>query len=292
MDVINQTDYVEAIDGDQKLGQPMIQGIWLSDMGTWEAFVLPGFRERTFPGEAGRYRTELLVSDDAEYQADEEQQHVDLAARWSYVSELNGYPLDLTASVFRGTSRDPLLVPQVEVVNSVPTLTELVPYYAMQNQVGSTIQFAPEGWLLKAELLYRDYQIDALPGGIDVKDQTAAVGGFEYTLVGPFGDAADLGLLAEYQYDSRGADYSDAQNDLFLGTRYVFNDMASSEILAGITQDLDYMGTRLFLLEANTRLNPSMTIDATITLVTAEEESLASIFRRDDTFEVALNFFF
>ena len=103
---------------------------------------------------------------------------------------------------------------------------------------------------------------------------------------------ADLGLLAEYQYDSRGADYSDAQNDLFLGTRYVFNDMASSEILAGITQDLDYMGTRLFLLEANTRLNPSMTIDATITLVTAEEESLASIFRRDDTFEVALNFFF
>ena len=292
VDVINQTDYVEAIDGDQKLGQPMIQGIWLSDMGTWEAFVLPGFRERTFPGEAGRYRTELLVSDDAEYQADEEQQHVDLAARWSYVSELNGYPLDLTASVFRGTSRDPLLAPQVEVVNSVLTLTELVPYYAMQNQIGSTIQFAPEGWLLKAELLYRDYQLDALPGGIEVKGQTAAVGGFEYTLVGPFGDAADLGLLAEYQYDSRGADYSDAQNDLFLGTRYVFNDMASSEILAGITQDLDYMGTRLFLLEANTRLNPSMTIDATITLVTAEEESLASIFRRDDTFEVALNFFF
>lgn len=292
VDVINQTDFVEAIDGDQKLGQPMIQGIWLSDMGTWEAFVLPGFRERTFPGEAGRYRTELLVSDDAEYQADEEQQHVDLAGRWSLVSELNGYPLDLTASVFRGTSRDPVLVPQVEVVNSVPTLTELLPYYAMQNQIGSTIQFAPEGWLLKAELLYRDYQIDTLPGGIDVKDQTAAVGGFEYTLVGPFGDAADLGLLAEYQYDSRGADYSDAQNDLFLGMRYVFNDMASSEILAGVTQDLDYMGTRLFLLEANTRLNPSMTIDATITLVTAEEESLASIFRCDDTFEVALNFFF
>ena len=234
----------------------------------------------------------FCFSGDAEYQADEEQQHVDLAARWSYVSELNGYPLDLTASVFRGTSRDPLLAPQVEVVNSVLTLTELVPYYAMQNQIGSTIQFAPEGWLLKAELLYRDYQLDALPGGIEVKDQTAAVGGFEYTLVGPFGNAADLGLLAEYQYDSRGAEYSDAQNDLFLGTRYVFNDMASSEILAGITQDLDYTGTRLFLLEANTRLNPSMTIDATITLVTAEEESLASIFRRDDTFEVALNFFF
>ncbi|WP_369983933.1 hypothetical protein [Thalassolituus sp.] len=292
VDVINQTDFVEAIDGDQKLGQPMIQGIWLADSGTWEAFILPGFRERTFPGEAGRYRAELLVSDDAEYQASEEQQHVDLAARWSLVTELNGYPLDLTASVFRGTSRDPLLVPQVEVVNSVLTLTELVPYYAIQNQIGSTLQFAPEGWLLKAEMIYRDYQIDELPGVGEVKDQFAAVGGFEYTLVGPFGDAADLGLLAEYQYDSRGSDYSDAQNDLFVGTRYVFNDMASSEVLAGFTQDLDFGGTRLFLVEANTRLNPSTTLDVTMTLVTAEDDSLASVFRRDDTVEVALNFFF
>jgi len=292
VDVINQTDYVEAIDGDEKLGQPMIQGIWLGDAGTWEAFVLPGFRERTYPGEAGRYRSPLLVSDDARYQADAEQSHVDFAVRWSYTSELIGYPLDLTASAFRGTSREPLLVPEVALMGAEPVVTGLTPFYPIQNQVGSTIQFAPEGWLLKAEFLHRDIQVDSLAGLGDIKDQTAAVGGFEYTLVGPFGNSADLGLLAEYQYDSRGADYADAQNDLFLGTRYVFNDMASSEILAGVTQDLDYVGTRLFLLEANTRLNPTMTLDATITLVTAEDESLANLFRRDDTFEVALNFYF
>lgn len=292
VDVINQTDFVEAVDGDEKLGQPMIQGIWLSDSGTWEAFILPGFRERTFPGEAGRYRAELLVSDDVVYQASEEQQHIDLAGRWSTVTELNGYPLDLTASVFRGTSRDPILVPRIELVGGLPAPTELVPYYPIQNQIGSTLQFAPEGWLLKAEMIYRDYQVDELPVVGKVEDQFAMVGGFEYTLVGPFGDAADLGLLAEYQYDSRGEANSDAQNDLFVGARYVFNDMASSEVLAGFTQDLDFGGTRLFLVEANTRLNPSTTIDITLTLLTAEDESLASVFRRDDTLEVALNFFF
>jgi hypothetical protein len=68
--------------------------------------------------------------------------------------------------------------------------------------------------------------------------------------------------------------------------------MASSEVLAGFTQDLDFGGTRLFLVEANTRLNPSTTLDVTMTLVTAEDDSLASVFRRDDTVEVALNFFF
>ncbi|MEK9766080.1 MAG: hypothetical protein VW274_06330, partial [Thalassolituus sp.] len=37
VDVINQTDYVEAVDGDEKLGQPMVHGMLLSELGTWEA---------------------------------------------------------------------------------------------------------------------------------------------------------------------------------------------------------------------------------------------------------------
>lgn len=290
VDVINQTDLVESFDGEEKLGQPMLHGTWLSDSGTWEGFILPGFRERTFPGEAGRTRLPYLISDDALYQANAEQSHTDLALRWSQSTELNGYPLDLSASVFRGTSREPLYIPQEAVIGTEAVVTGLTPFYPMQNQVGATLQFAPEGWLLKAELLHRDIQVDNL-AGTEVKDQTAAVTGFEYTLVGPLETAIDLGLLLEYQYDSRGEDAL-SQNDLFLGTRFALNDMASSEILAGITQDLDDTASYFFLLEGSTRLNPSTTLDVTLFAVESGPDDPMSAFRRDDSIEVALNFYF
>jgi hypothetical protein len=54
VDVVNQTDFVEDIDEEAKLGQPMLHASRLSDWGTLELFVLPGFRERTYPGEHGR----------------------------------------------------------------------------------------------------------------------------------------------------------------------------------------------------------------------------------------------
>lgn len=291
VDVINQTDLVESLDGEEKLGQPMVQGAWLSEAGTFEAFVLPYFRERTYAGEAGRMRLPVRVSDDALYQASEEEHHVDLALRWSRSLELNGYPLDVSASLFRGTSREPLFVPKIELVNSTPVVSGLTPFYPVQNQVGATLQFAPEGWLLKAELLHRDLQLDSL-NGEKVEDQSAAVTGFEYTLVGPFDSAADLGLLLEYQYDSRGKSLAVAQNDVFLGTRLALNDMASSELLAGITQDLDYRGSRFFLVEGSTRLNPSTTLDLTMVLVAGEENDPLYTFTRDDSVELALNFYF
>lgn len=290
VDVINQTDFVESFDGEEKLGQPMVQAMWYGDSGTWEAFVLPGFRERTFAGEAGRMRFPYVIGDDARYQADAEERHTDLALRWSQSIEVSGYPLDLSTSVFRGTSREPLYIPNVVFLGTEPVVTGLTPYYPMQNQVGATLQFAPEGWLLKAELLHRDIQMATLAGA-EVKDQTAAVTGFEYTVVGPLDTAIDLGLLLEYQYDSRGDDAL-SQNDVFVGTRLAFNDMASSEVLVGVSQDLDNIESYFFLLEGSTRLNPSTTLDVTLFAVDAGSDDSLAVFRRDDSIEVALNVYF
>ncbi len=50
VDIINQTDGVESVDGEEKLGQPMIQLSIVRDWGALELFVLPYFRERTYPG--------------------------------------------------------------------------------------------------------------------------------------------------------------------------------------------------------------------------------------------------
>ena len=59
VDIVNQTDLVEDIDQEDKLGQPMVNLAVLKDWGAVSLFLLPGFRERTFPGEQGRLRTPL-----------------------------------------------------------------------------------------------------------------------------------------------------------------------------------------------------------------------------------------
>ena len=55
VDIINQTDFVEDLTGDEKLGEPMLNLNWFSDnYGEFGVFLLPQFQERTTIGENGR----------------------------------------------------------------------------------------------------------------------------------------------------------------------------------------------------------------------------------------------
>ena len=78
VDVINQIDGVEGIDGEDKLGQPMVHLKRYEDWGVLDFLVLPGFRERTFHSPPGRLRPGLEVDTDAaEYESSAGQQHID-----------------------------------------------------------------------------------------------------------------------------------------------------------------------------------------------------------------------
>ena len=61
VDVINQFDEVENSDETDKLGQPLIRFGKYTDVGRFEIYYLPYFRERTFPGKDGRQRGPLIV---------------------------------------------------------------------------------------------------------------------------------------------------------------------------------------------------------------------------------------
>nr|HQU61675.1 hypothetical protein [Nitrosomonas sp.] len=61
VNVINQIDFVEDIDEEDFLGQPMVQVGRQLDIGRFDVFLMTGFRERTFPGRDGRLRTPLPV---------------------------------------------------------------------------------------------------------------------------------------------------------------------------------------------------------------------------------------
>ena len=243
VNIINQIDAVEDLDGEDYLGQPMINIASQRDWGRIEGYILPGFRERTFPGTEGRFRAALPVdTDNAQYESGAEEKHVDFAARYSHYFG----DWDVGLSYFYGTDREPVLAANANN-------TRLVPTYNLINQVGADIQYTTDAWLWKFEGIAREGQGDTF---------TAAVGGFEYTFYQVYDDAWDLGILAEYQYDGRDfeAPATTQNEDIFLGARLALNDIQDTELLAGLSFDKD-TGETFYNLEAQRRIGSNYELE-------------------------------
>ena len=277
VDVINQTDSVEAVDGEDKLGQPMVNVSLIRDWGTTSFFVLPYFRERTFAGMDGRLRPGLRIDvDNPIYESEDEETNMDWAVRWQH--SIGDWEVGL--SYFDGTSRDPLLLP----FQDGQDLT-LRPFYQQMQQTGLDVLSIVDAWIFKLEAIHRKTELE---------DYFAAVGGFEYTSVGVLETQFDIGWLMEYQYDERGLDASvPSQNDLMVGTRIVYNDADSTEILIGYVQDLDISSSRSGFIEASSRVsdNWKWRFEAWLFSTDDNEDILYQI-RRDDFVQLNLEYYF
>ncbi|MEM1181541.1 MAG: hypothetical protein AAGM22_24570 [Acidobacteriota bacterium] len=285
VDIVNQTDLVEDLDGEDKLGQPMVRLGLERDWGYLELFLLPGFRERTFPGVDGRFRPPIPVDvDDARYASSAEDGHVDAALRFSRVLG----DVDLGVTYFRGTSREPLLVPAAGGSGGARP----VPFYPQLDQVGLDLQATLDAWLLKVEAVARwsDPVDDPDPG---FGDYLAAVGGFEYTFFDVGGRGLDVGVLAEYQWDERG-DLATVptEDDLFVAARLALNDVQSTELLVGGAVDLG-SGATFFNLEGSRRLGDRYELEVRLRAFAGAESSdpLAALLE-DDYLQVAIRRYF
>jgi len=241
VDIVNQTDTLEGVDGEEKLGQPMIHATWIQDWGDLDLFALIGFRERMYAGEKGRIRSPLIVdTDNPVYESSQENKHIDFAARWGKSFDT----WDLGLSYFYGTSRDPRLEQGLNEEGE----PVLIPYYDLINQVGLDAQVFLGDWTWKLEALNQRRKDEIY---------SAAVGGFEYTFVGIFDSNVDLGVLSEYLYDSRGsAAPTPFERDIFIGLRLSPNDAQSTEFLAGVVYDLQG-GGEVYRIEASRRFYDS-----------------------------------
>ncbi len=279
VDIVNQDDGVENIDGEDKLGQPMVNLNLLRDWGTTSLFVLPGFRERTFPESDARLRGPRPIDDDdPTFDSGAENRHVDFALRWAHTVE----DWDIGISHFHGTSREPRLISRTVAGGG----TVFVPHYDQIDQTGLDLQLTKDAWLWKLEAMTRGGHGDRF---------LAAVGGFEYTLFGVFGTAADLGLLAEYLYDGRDqerAPATSADDDIFLGTRLALNDAQDTSALVGAVIDRTTQAT-LFFVEAERRLGDSwkVELEGRLFLNVPSGDPLAGI-RDDDFITLRLSWFF
>ncbi len=276
VNIINQIDQVEATDEEDFLGQPMLQISRQTGIGRFGAFVLPGFRERTFPGSAGRFRGPVPVDDDAaRYESEDGKWHVDYALRYSHFFG----DWDIGLSYFYGTSREPRFVPSADA-------TRLNPFYDLIHQFGVELQYTRDSWLWKFEGIVREGQGDTF---------AALVGGFDYTLYQTFGGNADLGLLVEYLYDERDdvlAPPTMFDNDLFFGSRLALNDVQDTALLVGVVVDLDDRTTS-FRVEAERRLGKHYKLEIEAQALTnVHRGNAAYAFRRDSYLQISLSRFF
>jgi len=275
VDVINQTDLVESIDEESKLGQPLVNLNLQRDYGRFGLYVMPYFRERTFPGVDGRFRAPLVVdTDNPIYESSDEENHIDLALRYShYIGDV-----DIGAHVFEGTSREARFV-------IAPEGDRLLPIYDQMTQFGVDVQYTAEAWLWKLEAIARDTRVDSF---------LAAVGGFEYTFYGVKDSSADVGVLFEYLYDGRNAisPPTGSDNDLFVGTRLAFNDADDSSVLAGVAVDLNTQ--ELFLnIEAERRFTDNLSVELQLrTFMNAEPGGALFTVEQDDYLQLRLSWYY
>jgi hypothetical protein len=277
VDIINQTDVVENFDREDKLGQPMINLALINDWGTLDLFLLTGFRDRTFPGQEGRLRSfpEVDVGEER-YEKHGFEKNMAYAIRWSHAIG----DWDMGLSHFYGTSRDPTFLIEEDGAGNI----QLIPYYEMIHQTGIDVQLTDESWLWKLESIVRSGQGNTY---------FSAIAGFEYTFFNLFESALDLGLVAEYMYDSRGSHAQIAlQDDFLVAFRFGFNDVQSTEILAGIIFDRTN-NAKFYNIEASRRLGDRWRVELEARLFSSAPKSDPAYFlRKDDHLRVELKYFF
>ena len=297
VDVINQTDLVENIDLEDKLGQPLVNLTLARDWGVLDLFVLPGFRERTYPGRTGRLRSEPFVDTSrASYESGAGRDRVDFAVRWS--NAIGDF--DIGVAHFRGTGREPRLLPlgicadgqpapQLQCPpagppTAPPAEVVLAPRYEVVRRTSLDLQATKDATLWKLELLLESGQGDS---------HVAWVGGFEYTWYGINESDSDLGLLVEHLFDGRGGRAPHPlENDLFAGVRLALNDEAGTDLVAAVIADAEGDGTAL-TVEASRRIGDDwkVELEARAWNGVEDDDQLAPL-RRDDYVQLTLSRFF
>ncbi len=224
VDIINQRDIVEDIDGQERLGQPYALIGWGGNNLEMSALYLPVQRARTFPGLSGRLRPALGVdASDPQYESAWGPLHPGYAAR---ATAFLG-PAELSASGYSGLSRDPRYVAQF-------TDSRVATAYDQLQQVSGDGALVAGSFVFVAEGAWHRWGEERIPS-------PAAGGGARFTRPGIFGSRMDLTLLLEHTWDPRpvGTPVTVYDNDTSAGLHLRFNDAHGTSLSGAVVRDWD-----------------------------------------------------
>lgn len=271
VDVINQFDEVENSDETDKLGQPLIRFGKFTDIGRFEFYYLPYFRERTFPGKDGRQRGPLTVDlDNTEYDEGRGEWAGDFALRYQHQID----QFDIGMHVFTGTARAPFLRLNGDG-------TSHIPIYQKLTQGGLDIQRTWDAWLLKLEVVIADQSGDNF---------ISNVLGLEYTFFDFSDSGIDIGILFEGLYDNRDENKTAStlfENDIFAGARFTWNDFRESELLLGAIIDWE-TGSMFSSIEYERRIGENMKFEVEAQYFLAQDSEPLAQFERDSNLTLRL----
>ena len=296
VDIVNQSDFVENISNEQKLGQPMINVAAVGgDAGTLELFLMPYQRERTFPGDEGWPRLPFPVREqEGRYTGGHGDTNPDYALR--YAGSFG--PVDLGLSWFDGTGREPRLEPCVRAGASGTYLSNPSskascdgPRYPATFVPPGPIPPPPPQAVIEQQYAvavaanlvlvphydpWRQASVDAqyVAGSMAWKVEAVrrktigaltwgTVAGFEYTFGDVSGSGIDVGVLGEYLYDEKDEALNALVDDeVFAGVRLALNDVAGTTLLAGALASRDDGKSRRYGIEGSRRLNDDWKLSA------------------------------
>lgn len=330
VDVLNQSDLADDLDGEAKLGQPMLEFTLGGESGELALYALPGFRTRRLPGPGGPIAYPFpLALHETRINARGEELHTDYAARAS----TRFGALDVAVSWFDGVGREPRILPclrqgsgfegtetgaNCELLESVsaaaPTPTVLTPLL-------QALGLAPSNAEVAAELEQRAYAALVLVPAYERERRLgleaqfihealalkfeglvretrgarshAGVVGLEYSFSGLFGGAQDLGLIVEGLRDTQ-AELLSARYDheVFIGGRWSLNDVAGSQALGGVLLDTSGDG-QTYSLEANRRLGDDWKLSLRLRAFTGGDQAdLANVVKDADELRLSLEHYF
>lgn len=275
VDVINQTDAVEDIDGGEKLGQPMVRWSTRHALGTLEAYWLPYFRAQRFPSALGRLRTHLPVDGSAAtFERSGGRTAGDVALRLKSTSD----SLDLGLHAFYGTDR-------LARLRHSPSENTLQPHYVALHQYGLDAQWTSEVLLLRLE---------AVRGRSAGQMFMGWVAGFEYTFFDIKGSGIDAAIVVEQLRDTRqfgGLPITPLDNDRFLGVRLAGNDDQDTELLVGVIRD-NRTGGLQSAIEFQRRIGTSHLLEVELRHFNTRRDPFLRSVDRDDVLLLRLTRFF
>jgi len=225
---------------------------------------MPHARKRQFPAAEGRLRFPVVIErEDLDVDSEMDEFHPSAAIRWSHYFG----PIDIGVSNFYGVGREPLFL-------DIQTPNPLF-FYPIINQTGLDVQATTGPFLWKFETIYRY---------AEQQDFVAVAAGLEYTFSNIGSSGLDIGLLGEYLYDQRDElTLSSLDNDLFLGTRFAFNDTQSTELLAGAILDMN-RSTTFYSVEGSRRIGSSWKAEIEARIFSNVSDSEFAYFFREDSF--------
>ncbi len=184
---------------------------------------------------------------------------------------------DWGLSYFFGTTREP----QLFATTNGAGLPVLQPLYELIHQGGLDVQYTVEGWLLKAETIVRGGQGPTFG---------AVTGGFEYTFYQVSGSMVDIGLILEYNYDSRDNNtFIIFDNDFFTGMRLSLSEVGSAEFLVGTFIDAKD-GSVFIAAEASRRFGDSWKILLEGRGYIPQKDNILRFFQNDAQIQVDIEY--